>query len=330
MKINLDEIERILIVRLSALGDCVSAIPVFSALRQRFPHKHIAWAVQDNYAPLIRNLPGVDEIIVFPRQRWKNMKSIWGKTTEVLSLARRLRMRRFDLVVDIQSNTKSATLSFLTGAPYRIGHGPGEAKEISPWIINRPVTHPADMKHIIIRNLNLLTPLGIEISEPCFPLNPDPFAQRTILEWLRAHDITEKGYCLLFPFCGRQEKEWPQEHFTRLAKELSQSGYRVLFCWTPGKDEMLKQMIPANTENNVIIGPKTDIPELVELIRSAGICCGGDTGPIQIAGALNIPNIALFGPTYPERTGPWTTSGIVSLDSEPDIVSKTIKNAYSG
>ncbi len=330
MKIDLDKIERILIVRLSALGDCVASIPVFTALRQRFPDKHIAWAIQDNYAPLIRNIPGIDEIIVFPRHRWKEMRSNWNKTTEALRLARRLRMRRFDLVVDAQSNTKSATLSFLTRAPHRIGHGQGEAKEISQWLNNHPVNHPADMKHIIIRNLNLLTALGIEISEPRFPLNPDPFAQRPILEWLRVHDLSEKGYCLLFPFCGRREKEWPQQHFTRLAQELSQTGYRVVFSWTPGKDEQLKQMIPANAGNKIIIGPQTDIPELVELIRSAGICIGGDTGPIQIAGALKMPNIALFGPTYPERTGPWTTSGIVSLDSEPEIVGKTVQQAYSG
>jgi ADP-heptose:LPS heptosyltransferase len=122
-------VKRILMIRLSALGDCVVAYSGIPGLAESFPHAHIAWAIQDNFAPLIRNLPGLDEIVIFPRRRWKQ-SGFATQWKEGLRLFRHLRMRKFDVTIDVQSNTKSAMLAFLTGARLRIGHGMEEAKRI--------------------------------------------------------------------------------------------------------------------------------------------------------------------------------------------------------
>lgn len=316
-------IERILVIRLSALGDCVVAIPVFLALRKHFPHAHIAWAIQDNFAPLIRNLPGLDEIVVFPRRRWKQsgFETQWK---EGLRLFRHLRMRRFDATVDIQSNTKSAVLAFLTGARLRIGHGMEEAKELSPWLNNRRAEYPPTMQHIVRRNLHLTSFLGIEETEPQFALPIDPPSRQRILAWLHSNNLREKKYDLLFPFCGGKEKEWPGECFTALAESLARDGRTVLLGCGPGEKDKAERLIPSAHRDRVCLTPRTDILELVEMVRLARVCVGGDTGPLQMAGALNVPNVSLFGPTDPARSHPWQNSLVRSILDEPDTIRAAI------
>ncbi|MDX9755437.1 MAG: glycosyltransferase family 9 protein, partial [bacterium] len=230
-----DPIHRILLIRLSALGDCFCAFPVFAALRTHFPHAHIAWAIQDNFAPLIQNLPGLDEIILFPRQRWK--RSSWfTQLTEGRQLIRRLGMRRFDLTIDVQSNTKSGAVAWATRAPLRICHGGEEAKELTQWLNNKPIPPSAEMPHIIQRNLHLLSPLGIPEASPRFPLPPDPFAKATVRRWLEEKGLRPGEYFLLTPFCGNQNKEWPPEQFTRLSQILAQHNQATVFLNGPGKE----------------------------------------------------------------------------------------------
>jgi len=326
LKIEPDKISRILLIRLSALGDCVAAIPVFMALRKQFPHAHLAWAIQDNFAPLIYNLPGLDEIVIFPRQRWRQTPLFPQKIKEAARLARHLRLRRFHATVDAQSNTKSASLAFLSRAPIRIGHGPEEAKELSLWLNNVPVSPIPGMNHIVKRDLHLLSVLGVEGGEPEFLLPPDPPSQRRIRRWLQERGIEEGKYFLITPFCGHPSKEWPPEHFTRLAATIVQAGGKVIFLCGPGVEERTQALIPASCPNSAFLGPRTSIPEMVELVRFSRLTIGGDTGPVQIAGALGLPTLALFGPTDPVRSHPWGDARIASLESNPSAVMKKMEN----
>ncbi|MBN2329836.1 MAG: glycosyltransferase family 9 protein [Candidatus Omnitrophica bacterium] len=326
---NLNKIERILLVRLSALGDCAAAIPVYTALRGAFPKAHIAWLIQDNFSSLIRNLPGLDEIIIFPRQRWRAVSSWRQKIREGLLLQRRLRLKRFDLVVDVQSNTKSSVLGFLTRSPIRIGHGSIEARELSKWLNNVHIPSPPQFKHVIQKNLHLLTSLGIEEREPRFSLPIDNAARRRIQRWLQSHDLPPNDYIVLFPFCGRKPKEWPDRSYAELVEKLALHGRKAVVSVGPGEKEAAGRLISPPARQAVFLGPETELPELIELIRSAGICVGGDTGPLQIAGALNVPNIALFGPTNPERTRPWSNCRVIPLHSDPDQVLSEIEERIS-
>lgn len=316
--------ERILLVRLSALGDCVAAIPVFLALRRHFPAAHIAWAIQDNFAPLIQNLPGLDELVVFPRRRWTGMADSRGRMLrEARAFARRLRMRRFDATVDVQSNTKSAMIAWLTRAPLRAGHGRGEAREISLWLNNRPVEAPPGCAHIFHRNLNLLTALGIEEREPRFELPPDRPAKAKMDAWRAAEGLEAGRYAVLVPFCGNVNKEWPGERFAALAERLAHGGMPAVFLRGPGRERETRALLPAGVET-VRLGPETGIPEMVELIRTAGAAVGGDTGPLHIAGALGVKTAALFGPTDPARSRPWGPSAVFSLDTGEAPVAERI------
>ena len=313
-----DSVERVLLVRLSALGDCLAAVPVFHALRRHFPHAHLSWVIQDNFSPLIRNLPGLDEIILFPRKRWRTAtrSRIFHEGRRFLH---RLRMRRFDVTVDVQSNTKSGVIAFLTRAPLRIGHGPGEAKELSRWLNNCLISPPPDRPHILQRNLHLLSPLGIEAVEPQFDLPVDPMARQRIVAWLRSVQVREKEYALFAPFSGDPRKEWPRACFSELAGRLAENHLPVIFLCGPGREQETAALLsPAS--DRIFLAPPTDILELVELIRPAKWVIGGDTGPVQIAGALGVPTIAFFGPTDPNRSHPWGKTCICPLQAGPTEV----------
>ena len=318
-------IDRILLIRLSALGDCICALPVFAALRKHYPKAHIAWAIQDNFAPLLQTIPGLDEIIVFPRQRWKKIP-LWLQCKEIYRFIRHIRMRHFDVTIDPQSNTKSGGVAFFSRAPLRICHGGNEAKELTLWLNNHPVLPLEEQPHILQRNLHLLSPLEIPAAEPAFPLPSDPFAKAAIHSWLTKHRLVSSRVALLVPFCGNKKKEWPVDQFMQLSKMLSANKIPAVYINGPGREEETKALIPAGCEDTVLLGPRTGILEMVELIRAAGVCVGGDTGPIQIAGALNIASVALFGPTAPERSKPWGKHTILPLDSQADTVTSAIES----
>ncbi len=317
---RLKSIERILLVRLSAMGDCIAAVPVFHALRKRFPNAHIAWAIQDHFAPLIRTLPGLDEIVIFPRGRLRELSSWRRKAGVVYELSRHLRIRRFDLTVDVQSNTKSAAIAWLTRAPLRIGHGTGEAKELSRWLNNDCIPHLPEHTHIVQRNLHLLSPFGIPIQEPNFHLPPDPAASRIITQWLESESIERKRYVLAIPFTSHPKKDWPVENFVTLAKRLTEQGRSIVFLPPPKRREECERIVKDCVSEKAVLGPSTDLLQMVEMIRSAALVAGGDTGPAQIAGALGIPNVTLFGPTSSERLRPWNRCVVGRLSDTPEVI----------
>ncbi len=323
-------VQRILLIRLSALGDCVAAIPVFLALRKRFPEAHLAWIVQDNMAPLLHNLPGLDELILFPRARWKKEPSKWKILKEGFRLLQRLRKRKFDVVIDVQSNTKSAVIGYLSGTQKRIGHGKGEGKEISTWLNNIQVEPLPQHRHVFERNMHLLTALGIKEPKIEFRISSHSWRKQLIFNWIHDHKI-DRGYVLLIPFTGRAEKDWPSERYSQLAKELSRQNIPVVFSCSPGRKEETQEMMPQAVNAPILLAPELDIPGLIELIRLSAFVAGGDTGPVHIAGALEKPTFALYGPTDPARHKPWGPSTVLSITEEAfhlaEILLETIKKS---
>lgn len=312
-------ITRILLVRLSALGDCVAAIPVFLALRKHFPHAHIAWAVQDNTASLLQNMPGLDELIIFPRRRWKTLSSKFELIKEALNFARRLRRKRFDLTIDVQSNSKSSFIAYCTGAKHRIGHGKGESKEISGWLNNHLVDVEQQTKHVILRNLHLLSALGIKTNTPEFTFSQNHWFRRKVQGMLAVNGI-QTPFALMVPFTSKIEKEWKPESYKSLTMELANRGIPVVFLHSPGKTNETQDMIPQTCSSPVCLAPLMTIPEMVELIRLSALVAGGDTGPTHIAGAMNKRTFSFFGPTNPERLKPWGETTVYPIQTDPSTV----------
>ena len=162
---------RILIVRLSAIGDCVLTVPLVHAIRQRYPEAHIAWIVEERAASLLEGLRGLDELLVVPRKWLRSLRT-------VLRIRRELRDRRFEISIDPQSLTKSSLLGLLSGAKQRICFGPPDGRELAPMLGNCRVQ--ARGEHLVDRTLELLRPLGIEHAEASFELPRYPGAESII------------------------------------------------------------------------------------------------------------------------------------------------------
>jgi lipopolysaccharide heptosyltransferase I len=274
--------KRLLVLRLSALGDVIHTIPAVVALREAMfeanPEAKISWVVEAPYRELVEIGAGVEAIPV-------RMKK-WGKSPVAsrLEMGEALRaMRGADESVDFQGLVKSAMLGWIAGAKTRIGFE-GHAIREKPALLftNRKV--PVDTtKHVVDQNLQLVARTGQPPTGnwETFPAN---------------NNLNEyAGSIVLLPGAGKANKLWPVDRFRELARRI---GDRALVVWGPGERELAEAV-------GARMAPPTGLRELAWLLRSASVVVGGDTGPLHLADALGTKVVGLYGPTDPRRNGPY-------------------------
>jgi len=260
-------VTKLLVVRLSALGDVIHAIPAVVALRERYDE--IAWAVETPYRELVEIVAGVRAIPV-SLKKWSfaNVR------------AARNGVRGFDVAIDFQGLIKSSLLARASGAKERIGFASQYIKEKpASWFLTRKVAIDPSA-HVVDWNLQLA---GVTMPEVDFA----PFAKG---------ELDSHGAVVLLPGAGRPEKMWPVERFRALAERL---GDRALAVWGPGEEERAHAI-------GCRMAPKTSLRELAQLLKTASVVVGGDTGPLHLADALGTKVIGLYGPTNPRRNGPYS------------------------
>jgi heptosyltransferase-1 len=287
---------RILISRLSHIGDCILTLPVLCALRARYPQAYIGWVVERPSDQLLKNHAALDELFVL-RRGW--LKSPAG----VLALRRNLRVRRFDVVIDPQCLTKSAAPGWLSGARRRIGLARPGGRELSVWLNNELV--PTTRPHIVDRSLELLAPLGIEAHEVEFNLPLSMEAGRAAAEFIRDAHLGE-GYAVLNPGAGWKSKLWPAERFGQVAKHLgARLSLPSVVVWAGNAERQMAERIVARSGGHALLAPPTTLVELAAYLRQARLFVGSDTGPLHLAAAVGTPCVGLYGPTRPEDCGPY-------------------------
>ena len=258
---------RLLVVRLSALGDVIHTIPAVVALRERYDE--IAWAVEAPYRELVETVANVRAIPV-SLKKWSlaNVR------------AARRNVRGFDVAIDFQGLIKSSLLARTSGAKERIGFARANIKEKpAAWFLTREVAIDPST-HVVDWNLQLA---GATMPQVDF----GRFAKG---------ELDSHGAIVLLPGAGRPEKMWPVEHFRALAQRL---GDRALAVWGPGEEERARAI-------GCRMAPKTSLRELAKLLQTASVVIGGDTGPLHLADALGTKVIGLYGPTNPRRNGPYS------------------------
>ena len=287
---------KILITRLSAIGDCIHTVPLLGALRTRWPQAWLGWATQAGPATLLENHPWLDELIVVPRG-WMTSPSKLG------NVRRQVQRTSWDVVLDPQSLTKSAVIGWLSGCPHRIGFTHPQGREFSR-LLNRYHV-PATRDHVVDRYLELLQPFGIEPTVR-WRLGPYPAAAETVMQLLRQCHLSSFHYAIINTGAGWPSKQWPGKRYGAVAKYLGQR-YQMpsLVVWS-GSDELLaaEEIVEAGG-GHALLAPQTSLPELAELARRARLFVGSDTGPLHLAAAVDTPCVALFGPTEPRVCGPY-------------------------
>lgn len=296
---------RILILRLSALGDVILTLPVASALRQEFPQAHIAWLVEQRNRPILEGHPAIDEIITVPRR--------WYRSWQVLTALRTtLKQKRFDLVLDVQSLSKSAVLGWLSAAPIRLGFAPPQGREIAPFLATHRVK--ASGTHVVEIFLSLLRPLGVENPPVIFQIGEHPAEADWACRTLQELGLGE-GFAVINPGAAWESKRWPPERFAAVTRFLCSHLHRpVLVLWGNAAERSVAERIVKSAEAGARLAPPTNLREMAALLRRAGLMISSDTGPLHLAAALGVPCVGLYGPTSPERNGPYGP-GHISLQA---------------
>lgn len=299
------EPRRILIVKPSSPGDIIHALPVLHALRRRYPDVHIAWLIVSGFADLIALDPALNEVIAFDRTRFGRVGRSWSVTRDFLRFMGELRARRFDLVVDLQGLFRSGFLARASGAAARVGFD--NARELAWIFYSQRVGVPDINTHAVDRNLRVARALGCDDAPADFSLAlSDADRAKAAAIVAEAGAVGPNGYAVLVPATRWETKCWPAERYGELAVGLRESaGLPSLLVG--GRADIPAGARSAAASNGAAFNAcgRTSLRELAALVEGASIVVTADSTPMHLAAALGRPLVALFGPTNPERTGPY-------------------------
>ena len=221
----------ILIVKLSAIGDVVHALPTAHALKTVFPRCRITWVVEKQAQELVRANSYVDEVIVFDKPKCKTVGGILEYAPDFFAA---LRKRNFDLSLDLQGLFKSAVISRLSGASRRLVYC--NAREMSDWA-GRRVCGPNQQGHIVEQYLDVVRALGDDIGDTDFGLTlSDEVSQQARSVAAFAGLDVEQNYAVLVPGANWPNKRWPTSHFASLADKLFDAQIIPVLTGGPGDD----------------------------------------------------------------------------------------------
>ena len=305
------EYKRIAIVKLSAIGDIIHALPVASALRKRYPKAHIAWIVEGKGRELLEGNTDLDEYIVFNKARWSREFPYPHRTIPVLweiwRFGHRLRKEKFDLASDLQGLMKSGLLTWLTGANTRIGFSKNHCREsVNVWFTNCHITPSPKDTHIIDQCLSLIRGLGADTEYKHFKIHVAKEDHEYIEQFLHKKNIPRNiPLVLIHPGAGWETKRWGGRNYAQLADLIVSELEGVpIFLWGPTELTLVKD-IQKNMDYPSFRACPTTLKQSLALMQKAHLFLAGDTGPLHMAAALNIPCVGIYGPSSPERNGPY-------------------------
>ena len=292
----LDGSPRILIARVSAVGDCILTLPMLCALRKHYPAAMLAWVAEPGPAQLLADHPDLDQLLVVSKG--------WLKSpTKIMQIRRTLRQLQIEIALDPQSLTKSAALGWLAGSPRRIGFARPRGRELALWL-NRDKHVPA-VPHIVDAQLELLKRLDIKTGEARFRLPAWPEAELVADQFVRQSHLGE-GFVVLNPGAGWGSRIWPAEDYGLLARMLGeQMNIPSAVVWSGESEYAAAECIRKKSAGHAVLAPPTTLRELAAVLRRARLFVGSDTGPLHLAGAVGTRCVGLYGTTHPDASGPY-------------------------
>ncbi len=302
-------INKILIVRLGALGDILHAVPAQQALVRQLPRAEIHWLCEPPYAPLLKAVPGVHRVWTADTKQWRSRP--W-RASQGVTLLRALRRVGFDVVFDFQGLVKSALLAGFSGAPRRVGFNPERFKEKGiQFFYTEAAPGEANLdRHVIDANLDLvgrLVPAGS--ADPKIPLRIPAQDERRVQEELGRIGVSRP--VLINPGAGWATKIWPAENYARLGVEIErQTGHPVVYTYGPDEEGLIERIRASNPPGLARAFP-TSILQLAALCRHSKLMVAGDSGPLHLAVAMGTATVAILGPTSASRNGPKNPEDLV-------------------
>ena len=313
---------KILIIRLRLVGDVVFTTPAIRALRRHFPDARITYLVERDAAPIVLGNPHLDEVMVIERTRG------WRRLRDDLRLARTLRGRRYDLVIDFHGGPRSSWLTRVTGAPRRVGYtiaGRG-------WMYTDRVPRPRELRprHSVLNQSDLLAPLGIPpldpVTDPAEMTEPAD-ARPRVERLLAAAGVSDAAELIVMHVsAGNPFRRWPAQAFAALAAALARSSPRRRILITSGPSDAgavaqvaqaARAALGAEAAGRIVLTEELGLGDLRCVVARAALYIGGDSGPLHLAATTRTPIVGIYGPTLRVRSEPWRNPLLITEGVEP-------------
>lgn len=303
----------ILIVKLSAIGDVIHTLPSLAALRRCYPQAHITWVVEESASDLLMDHPLLDRVLVSRRKRWiqdlKEGRHRGAVLREITGFLHTLRDRPYDLVIDFHGLFKSAVFVLLSRGKRKLGYD--SLQEGSGIFLNEKI--PEDMtKHAVERYLDFPRHLGCDTTSPEFPIGLREAHFKRVEALLAEKKVdTGRGFVGISPVAYWETKLWDEAKFAALCDRIvTELGLPVVFTGERSEGVIARIRSRMQAPSASVAG-ETSLRELAALYTMASVLLTTDSGPMHLAAAVGTPVVALFGPTSPERTGPYGEGHIV-------------------
>lgn len=294
----------ILIVKMSALGDVVMTLPTLAALRQCYPNASIDWLVEGPASSLLIGHPQINRALISPRKQFSKLI----KSGNILQAARRLkdflqelRAVEYDIIIDLQGLLKSAFWVWLSKGKRKIGFA--GSREKTAVFLNEKIPPFDPDRHAALRYMDAAVYLGATMPHPL----PEQYytPPRDAIKEAASMSGETSDYIVLNPGAKWETKRWPLEHWQSLAKLLAAQGCRLVITGAPEDAPQCEAIANAAPQAALNLCAQTTLPQLAAIMQKAAFVVTADTGPMHLAAATGAKGLALFGPTRPNRTGPF-------------------------
>lgn len=285
-------VNRILIVKPSALGDIVHSMPFLYAVKKRFPWARIDWVVAHGLHTFLEGHPMINRLWVIKKDQWKKLSRLRLTLSEINDLRQGLAAQHYDVCIDLSGLFRSGVISGFSKAPVRLGFK--QSDEGSPFFYTHKI-HGSMKIHAIDRYLKIAEFMGCCVDKVKYPFAP----HNRFPEIMKA---LPDQYVIICPSAGKPANRWHASKFGALASML---GLPALVIASASESDIATKVVNASKGNAVSIAGKTGLKDLLPVIGKAKYFICNDTGPMHIAAALNVPVFAIFGPANPVRTGPY-------------------------
>lgn len=311
-----EPLRSLLVVRLGAMGDVIHTMYAVSALRAAVPETRIGWVVEERWAELLcanhepatgartAARPLVDFLHVVDTKKWRQAPFAGETRSNVSSAFREIRARHYDVSADFQGAIKSAVVARFAGAQSVLGMKHPRESPARLFYSRQIETRGA---HVIEQYHSLAEAIIGRTLPWAMPEFPNAEGAEASLN-AKLGDA-KKSIAILNPGAGWAAKQWPAERYGEVARALVQHGLMPVINFGPGEEYLAQTAVAASAKSATAVS--CSIAELIALTRRASLFVGGDTGPMHLAAALNVPVVAIFGPTDPARNGPYGTKSVV-------------------
>ena len=321
------EFSRVLLIKPSALGDVVHTLPVLVKLRARYPQARIDWLITPENAEVVRYHPALSNVVLFARGDFSKRGRRWRAFLSFVDLLKQIRRAKYELVIDMHGQVRSAFFTLISGARVRIGfdrpikrgltmsvehdlknvpnHGWRGAREGSWIAYTHRIPIPTLDVHAIDRYLWIAPLLGLDANPPDLTIHLSPEAADRVNRLLEGHGVpASKPLVVLVPGTIWETKHWTIEGFAGVARQFLQDGFAVALAGTR-RDQQRCRQIAAAAPGTCDLSGKTTPADLAALIRRAEVAVTNDSGSMHVAASLGKPAVSVFGPTNPVHIGPY-------------------------